>query len=150
MRRYLIVVAALFGAGCTGSRPSPSSEKLYFSLEIRQEGKVVAKPKLLGQMDKVAFVERRQPGAAVPDYRLRLLPTWQRDHFQIALDLALHEAQGHWDVKMVHGESRQLQLAKSPDNLQVSLLVMKVNSPEFRALMDLADRDIAGRVPYSI
>jgi hypothetical protein len=101
-------------------------------------------------MDKVAFVERRQPGVAVPDYRLRLLPTWQRDHFQIALDLALHEAQGHWDVKMVHGESRQLQLAKSPDNLQVSLLVMKVNSPEFRALMDLADRDVAGRVPYSI
>src|SRR6266852_745280 len=94
MRGYLIVVAALFAAGCTGSRPAPSTEKLYFSLEIRQEGKVVAQPKLLGQMDKVAFVERRQPGAAIPDYRLRLLPTWQRDHFQIALDLHCAKRKG--------------------------------------------------------
>jgi hypothetical protein len=145
-----MMVAALLAAACTSSRRAPSTEKLYFSLEIRQEGKVVASPKLLGQTDKVAFVERRQPGAATPDYRLRLLPTWQRDHFQIALDLALREAEGHWDVKMVHGESRQLQSAKNPDNLQISLLVMKVNSPEFRALMGLADRDAAGRVPYSI
>ena len=49
---------------------------------------------------------------------------------------------------MVHGESRRL--ATTPDNLQVSLLVMKVNSPEFHALMDLAGRDAAGTVPYSI
>src|SRR5260370_4352912 len=108
MRGYLIVVAALVVAGCTGSRPAPSAEKLYFSLEIRQEGKVVAQPKLLGQMDKVAFVERRQPGASVPDYRLRLLPTWQRDHCQIALDLALRETQGHLIVNILHRYSRQL------------------------------------------
>jgi len=148
MRVSLIILAALFGFACTGSRRTPPGEKLYFSLEIRQEGKVVAQPKLLGQTDKVAFVERRQPGAAIPDYRLRLLPTWQRDHFQIALDLALREGQGHWDVQMVHGESRHL--ATTPDNVQVSLLVMRVNSPEFHALMDLAGRDAAGKVPYSI
>src|SRR5229473_7606116 len=60
MSRYL-VVAALLVAAC-GHPPITPDEKLYFSLEIRQEGRVIGKPKLLGLTNAVARVERRQSG----------------------------------------------------------------------------------------
>ena len=150
MRKLLPLLALVWMAGCSWFRPASSSEKLYFALEIRREGKVVAKPKLLGETEKVAWLERRQPGAAEPDYRLRLLPIWNGKQFRVALDVDLREVQGHWDVALSHGEARTVGLERDPGELEISLLLMKVDSPEFHALMDLGARNEAEAAPYSI
>ncbi len=146
MSRYL-VVAALLVAAC-GHPPITPDEKLYFSLEIRQEGRLIGKPKLLGLTNAVARLERRQPGATLADYQLKLFPVPRGERFQIALDLSLPQAQGHWDVTLLNGETRTLDLPKSPRRVEVSLLVMRVNSPEFHRLMDLSGRE--DPAPYVI
>ena len=48
---------------------------LYFRLEIRREGRLIAMPQFLGEAGKVLKAERRPPGAAVSDYRLVIAPS---------------------------------------------------------------------------
>src|SRR5512146_1554220 len=76
MRQLFILFAAL--AWTTTALPRTAlaveGEPLYFSLEVKREGRVVAAPKLLGVEGKPLRVERRQPGASSPDYRLVLFP----------------------------------------------------------------------------
>ncbi|MFP2933208.1 hypothetical protein ACLESO_50295 [Pyxidicoccus sp. 3LG] len=52
----------------------------------------------------------------------------------------LPEAEGHSELALLHGQQRKLQLGRVPGELEVSLLLMKVDSPEFRALMQLGER----------
>ena len=119
------------------AKSEPGSPSLYFALEVRREGRLVAQPKLLGEAGRTVRAERRQPGAPKPDYRLVLTPTVQGDAFHLELDLALPEIQGHSELSLLHGQERRVQLGRWPGELEVSLLLMKVDSPEFRALMDL-------------
>lgn len=120
--------------------PAPvQAEPLYFALEVRREGRLVAQPKLLGETGRTVRAERRRPGAAQPDYRLVLTPTAEGESFRLELDLALPELRGHSALALLHGQERKLQLGRFPGELEVSLLLMKVDSPEFRALMDLSD-----------
>ncbi|MET0401725.1 MAG: hypothetical protein ABW123_04940 [Cystobacter sp.] len=113
------------------------AEPLYFALEVRRQGQLVAQPKLLGETGRIVRAERRKPGAARPDYRLVLVPTTRGETFHLELDLDLPELKGHSELSLLHGEERRLQLGRWPGELEVSLLLMKVDSPEFRALMDL-------------
>ncbi|EPX64729.1 hypothetical protein D187_000151 [Cystobacter fuscus DSM 2262] len=113
------------------------AEPLYFALEVRREGRLVAQPKLLGETGRTVRAERRKPGAPQPDYRLVLTPTAEGKAFHLELDLALPELKGHSELSLLHGQERRVQLGRSPGDLEVSLLLMKVDSPEFRALMDL-------------
>lgn len=139
--RRLVLMAALLGssfafAESTGDVP----QKLYFAIELRHDGKVVGAPKLLGQTGKVVRAERRQPGALKADYRLALAPvasTESKGKFDISLDVVLPDARGSGHFSLHHGEQRKVELGKERGDLQVSLLVMQVDSPEFRALMDL-------------
>lgn len=120
--------------------PAPArAEPLYFALEVRREGRLVAQPKLLGETGRTVRAERRRPGAAQPDYRLVLTPTAEGESFRLELDLALPELRGHSALALLHGQERKLQLGRFPGELEVSLLLMRVDSPEFRALMDLSD-----------
>ncbi len=135
MTRVLLIAAVLTsGVGFAASRPQ-ATEKLYLAVEVRQEGKLVATPKLLGEIGKAVRAERRQPGAMNPDYRLALMPTQLGSRIQIDFDLQLPRAEGHGNLFLQHGEERKLELGTKPGDLVVSLMVMKVNSPEFRALM---------------
>lgn len=141
MRKRLAIAAALLAWGCA-SRPSHTEqEKLYFSLEVRRQGHVVAKPKLLGELGKIARLERRQPGAALADYQLVLVPRIAGAGYHLRLELRLPDAQGETELELVHGQVRQLELGPKAGELQVSLLLMKVDSPEFRLLMDLGQRE---------
>jgi hypothetical protein len=120
-----------------------AAEKLYFALEMRQEGKLVGRPKLLGETGKVLKVERRQLGAVEPDYQLILTPQAavddrQVDAFNIRLEIALPKTRAKSELSLLHGQERQLELGNSPGALEVKLLLMKVDSPEFRALMSLS------------
>ncbi|ATB31399.1 hypothetical protein [Melittangium boletus] len=131
---------ALVGWVCIWALPKQAeAEPLYFALEVRREGRLVAQPKLLGETGRTVRAERRQPGAKVPDYRLVLTPTSEGSMFHLELDLILPEIKGHSsDVALMHGQERRVQLGRWPGDLEVSLLLMKVDSPEFRALMDLS------------
>ena len=115
---------------------------LYFKLEIRSEGRLIAMPQFLGEAGKVLKAERRPPGATTADYRLIIAPFQQSERrFHLKLDLAVPGQQGSSQVQMDHGEARKLELGPRKGDLEVKLLLMKVDSPEFRALMKLNGRD---------
>jgi len=139
----------LLGAGCA-STPKVPGQALYFALQVRHEGKLVAKPKFLGETGKVARVERRHPGAALPDYDLVVQPTPRGDRYQVIIDLSLPEVSAHSELAVLHGEVRQVELGHKPGELQLELMMMRVDSPEFRTLMELSERSEAIETPRSI
>jgi hypothetical protein len=115
---------------------------LYFKLEIRREGRLIAMPQFLGEAGRVLRAERRPPGAAVADYRLVIAPVQASEHrFHLKLDVAVPGQQGSSQLQMDHGEVRKVELGPHKGDLEVKLMMMKVNSPEFRALMKLNARD---------
>jgi hypothetical protein len=137
-----LMVASLFlqgGCALKSTSTPPPGEKLYFALEVRKEGRLVAKPKLLGELGKPLRAQRKQPGAAMADYELLLQPSTQEGEYRLVLDLKLPQAQGHSELSLLHAEERQLELGAKQGDLQISLLLMRVDSPEFRALMTLSD-----------
>jgi hypothetical protein len=145
----MLLVGSMLGGPALAVLPSEAkAEPLYFALEVRRAGRLVAQPKLLGETGRTVRAERRQPGAAQPDYRLVLTPSaGGKESFQVELDLSLGQGQGqgHGELSLLHGEQRKVQLGRVPGELEVSLLVMKVDSPEFKALMDLGAKDSAQR-----
>ncbi|WP_171817865.1 hypothetical protein [Pyxidicoccus fallax] len=132
------------------ARAEPRAEPLYFAVEVRREGRIVAQPKLLGETGRTLRAERRRPGAPLPDYRLILTPKASGDSYLLQLDLLLPEAEGHSELALLHGQQRKLQLGRVPGELEVSLLLMKVDSPEFRALMQLSEDTGQGSTTSSI
>jgi hypothetical protein len=139
MRAWL-GLALVVGVTCVVGVPTQArAEPLYFALEVRREGRLVAQPKLLGETGRTVRAERRKPGASEPDYRLVLTPSAEGEVFRLELDLKLPEVRGHSELALLHGQERKVQLGRWPGELEVSLLLMKVDSPEFRALMDLAE-----------
>ncbi len=150
MRRFLITSALLLAAACASSQIQRPAEKLYFSVEVRREGVLVGKPKLLGETGKALRVERRQPGATEADYALRLRPEREGDRFRIELDATVSDARGHRELALLHGQEKQLELGRYPGELSVSLTLMRVDSPEFRALMGLVEGEAAARGPSAI
>jgi hypothetical protein len=138
--RCLVVSALALLAVACATAPKAKGQPLYFAVEVKEAGKVIARPKLLGETGKRVRVERRQPGAAQPDYRLVLDPSPEGVGYRIKLDLALPEQQRHSELALLHGEERRIELGTHPGDLQISLMVMKVNSPEFKALMELGER----------
>ena len=134
----MFVGLALVGLTTSLVPATAEAEPLYFALEVRREGRLVAQPKLLGETGRTVRAERRKPGASTPDYRLVLTPKAEGESFRLELDLVLPEIKGHSELALLHGQERKVQLGRWPGDLEVSLLLMKVDSPEFKALMDLA------------
>ncbi len=141
MNRRLAIAGALLAWGCASRTARTEEEKLYFSLEVRRQGHLVAKPKLLGESGKIARIERRQSGAALADYQLLLVPRISGGGYHLRLELCLPDAHGEAEVDLLHGQVRQLELGPKAGELQVSLMLMRVDSPEFRLLMDLGERE---------
>ncbi|MHB8877730.1 MAG: hypothetical protein ACYC8T_28905 [Myxococcaceae bacterium] len=124
---------------CASQQHAAAPQKLYFAVELRHDGQVVGKPKLLGETGGKILVERRAPGAASADYQLSLAPSDDgHGSFGLDLDVKLPGARGHSKLELLHGEERKLELGQRPGDLQVTLLLMRVDSTEFRALMNLA------------
>lgn len=142
--RSVLVGLALVGLTTSLMPATAEAEPLYFALEVRREGRLVAQPKLLGETGRTLRAERRKPGATQPDYQLVLTPIVEGGLYHLSLELSLPELRGHSELALLHGQQRKLQLGKVPGELEVSLLLMKVDSPEFRALMDLADDSATG------
>lgn len=140
MRTLISIVLMVLGVGCAQAHTQPAAhQKLYFAMEVVRDGKVVGKPKLLGENGKALRAERRQPGATMADYALSLKPIQKNGRYQIALDLEVPGASGHSDLSLLHGEVRKLELGARPGDLAVLMTFMEVDSPEFRTLMELSN-----------
>jgi hypothetical protein len=152
MRQLLTLLTVCASAAAFAADPGGTdAHSLYFAVEVRKEGRVVATPKLLGESGKPVKVERRRAGASQFDYRLVLEPTLVGGKYEVALDLTLPDGpQCHHDLSMLHGQVRKFELGPKAGDLQVSLTLMRVDSPEFRALMDLVDPQANKRTRSSI
>ncbi|MDQ3262251.1 MAG: hypothetical protein M3Y59_01120 [Myxococcota bacterium] len=113
---------------------------LYFAVELKKDGRVVGRPKLLGAEGKRLAVEKKQPGAQGFDYRLVLFPHQNGDKYELTLDVAMPGTSYHYDLQLLHGEVQRVGEKKPSKGagFEVELLVLKVDSPEFRALMNLS------------
>src|SRR5690606_7211797 len=116
--------------------PLAQAEFLYLQVELRRDGKLVGQPHLLGETGKALKAVRRAPGAVQPDWSLQLMPRAEGDHYAVEVGVEIGERRGHSDVSLDHGQRRQVRL-EGNDALDVRVLLMRVDSPEFRALMDL-------------
>jgi hypothetical protein len=139
MRIGTIILSFLFVASAhAATDPGLKSEELYFSLELRRAGKLWGKPKLLGEMGKVVKARRQSPGAHTPDYLLVLKPVARGEGFHVLLDVSLGGLEGHGEFDLSHAQPGTFELGKLPGDLQISVTLMRVDSPEFRALMEEA------------
>jgi hypothetical protein len=135
MRPFLLIALLSVATACASTgRPVPG-EKLYFSVEMRHDGKVVGKPRLLGEAGKTLKVQKRLPGARTADYELTLAPSTDGEAYHLKLEVFTPAVNGRKDFELLHGEERKVELGDHPGDLEIRLLMMKVDSDEFRAFM---------------
>jgi hypothetical protein len=129
-----IVLVAVGIVACASNAPARAahSEPLYFAVEVMKDGKRVGAPKLLGFSGRRVTAERRAPGAAEADYRLELEPREAGTGYRLGVHLQLPSGEKRGEVGLLHGEERSVPLG--PDT-ELKVLLMRVDSDEFRALM---------------
>jgi hypothetical protein len=147
MNRPLFLLGALsFLAlvGCATQAPSTRApEALYLSVEVREHGQTVGRPRVLGFEGKHITVERRQPNQAAPDYRLVLLPREEGGAYGVKLDLELPSGRRRGHVGLLHGEERRVVL---DEETELRVMLMRVESPEFRALVQRVPRVVKSAI----
>jgi hypothetical protein len=141
MRRFvsiaLLGAALATGACAPAHRQAAMPKRLYFAVELYRDGRMVGKPRLLGETGKLLRAERRAPGSDLADYSLTLAPIQEGDRYRIGVHLQVPKGAAHSELALLHGEMRRLELGTKPGDLAIALTLMEVDSPEFRALMDL-------------
>lgn len=139
LRRAFIGVAAsvlvVMVTACAAGSAVQSPDELYFAVKVEQNGRAVGAPRLLGFEGRRLFAEKWTPGAPLPDYRLLLQPHAEANGYGVWLDLELPSGHSSARFGLLHGEERTIDL---DPQTKLTLLVMKVDSPEFRALMQHA------------
>lgn len=141
MRPLLLVTAVWVGlVGCASgaSKAHVRGEPLYFAVEVVRDGQRVAAPKLLGISGHRVLAERKRPGATDADYRLLLEPQEQGSGYQLGLELSLPSGTRKGSVGLLHGEERTIRLDA---DVQVKVMLMRVDSDEFRSLMQPTKSD---------
>ncbi|MDX2012105.1 MAG: hypothetical protein SFW67_18065 [Myxococcaceae bacterium] len=138
------VVLGLLATACaSATEATRPPEKLYFAIQLEQDGRPVGAPRLLGFEGRRLFAEKWTPGAALPDYRLLLQPDEEGAGYGISLDLELPSGRSRGKLGLLHGEERTISLDA---RTRLTLLVMRVDSPEFRALMRNGPRASPGTI----
>lgn len=147
-RRLLAILIGACGvlAACAGLLRRPADEKLFFALQIESEGRVIAKPMLLGASGRpltMRLLDPERPNR--PKVDLHLLPERDGSNYHVQLQLALPDrARAETgELEMGHGEQRTLTLAQNDRPVTVHLLLMRVASPEFEAYVNLARRQVS-------
>lgn len=145
MWRALLAAVLLVGLGCASNAPArlAPSEPLYFAVEVLHAGKRVGAPKLLGLSGRRVIAERRAPGAPEADYRLVLDPHESGAGWRLGLQLELPSGEAHGEVGLVHGEERSIALGT---NTELKVLLMRVDSDEFRLLMQAPTAPDRGQI----
>ncbi|MDR0965590.1 MAG: hypothetical protein LBM75_03635 [Myxococcales bacterium] len=135
-------------AACTGlfgRTEDPAIEKLFFALRIETEGQLVAKPHLLGETDHRLSMKLVDPVA--PEHTrlaVELLPTRLGNDYSIQFGLLLSgvsKAPQVTELTLAHGQERKFQLLDGSAPLTVTLMLMRVDSPEFDAWLELVRKE---------
>lgn len=150
-RAWVVVVVALSAAisACSGLLAQNNEpEQLFFAMRIEDEGRLLARPNLLGETGHKLSMRLLDPERPeLTRLALELLPERQGEGYRIQLGVA---AAGHAGpqvgaLALLHGEERKLVL-KGPDRpIEVTLMLMRVDSPEFKAWLELVRREQAAR-----
>lgn len=138
-RIFLLSLATLIvTAGCASqAQVTRAPEALYLAIEVQEHGQTVAKPKVLGFEGKNITVERRQPNAPLADYKLVVTPREEGQGYGVKLDLELPSGRRLGHVGLLHGEERRVVL---DDEIELKVMLMRVDSPEFKALVQRVPR----------
>lgn len=133
--RFFLVAAAgllvLVGCASQASNTRPP-EALYLAVEVQDHGQTIARPKVVGFEGRNITVEKRGPDAAYADYRLILQPREEGEGYGVKLDLQLPSGRRLGRVGLLHGEERRIRL---DEDIELKVMLMRVDSPEFRALV---------------
>lgn len=123
-----VLILSLFAlAGCASQTPATRPpEALYLSVEVREHGEMVARPQVVG-------LEGRNIAVRHPKYRLLLSPREEGQGYGVKWDLELPSGHRLGHIGLLHGEERQVTL---DDGVELTVLLMRVDSPEFRALIE--------------
>lgn len=128
-----LLVGLLAGALSTsfGTR-AEAGEPLYFALEVKQGGRLVARPQLLAESGKeVEAVLVRRDGS--PRLGLSLRPTYADGRCGVDMTVDLPDAASfRRSFELANGEELSHWLDA---DTEVRVLMMKVRSPEFGAYM---------------
>ncbi len=139
----LVVLSVALGLGCGAAAtelwPSASQrgagEPLYFALEVTQNGQVVARPQLVGVSGKdVRLLLHHRDGS--PRMALLLHPSlaapYDGNHYGVEVQLELPGEGLQRSLELQHGEVIHTAMS---NNVEVSLMMMRVRSPEFEAFI---------------
>jgi hypothetical protein len=124
---------------------APASEPLYFSLAVSQGGKPLARPQLVGETGKdLKLLLSQRDGS--PRLALRLKPALARpydgSHFGVEVSLELPgRAVLERSFTVQHGEELHAQMG---EGVELTLLAMRVRSPEFEAYLQSAPPRVDG------
>ncbi len=132
MKVRLSVLMLCFLACAAPSTATRAPEALYLSVEVQEHGRTVARPQVVGFEGNEIIVERRAPDAVTADYRLVLSPREAGQGYGVELDLTLPRGRRLGHVGLLHGEERRVPLG---GDIELKVLLMRVDSPEFRALI---------------
>lgn len=135
-------LAVVVGCASPGKAARPP-EALYLAVEVTENGATVARPKLLGFEGKNITVERRMPNAPLADYRLVLMPREEGQGYGVKLDLELPSGRRLGHIGLLHGEERSVKLDPA---IELKVMLMRVDSPEFKALMQTRGRARSSRI----
>ena len=149
---FLLLASALaLCAACSGlfERTEPQSiEKLFFAMRIEADGQLVAKPHLLGETDRRLSMKLVDPEH--PDHTrlsLEMMPTRLGEDYRVQVGLLmpdLSKAPQLATLTLAHGQEKKFRLlddGTSPSSMTVTLLLMRVDSPEFDAWLELVRKE---------
>ncbi len=139
MKRFILVVVAVLAGACASERQATRpTEALYLAVEVSENGRTVAAPKVLGFEGHSITAERRLPGQTAPAYRLVLTPEEAGSGYRVLLDLELPSGKRVGGrVSLLHGEERAVRLDATTT---LTVMLMRVDSAEFKALVDAPPR----------
>lgn len=147
-RRLLAILigACALLAACAGFLAQTSDEKLFFALQIESEGRVIARPMLLGASGRelsMRLLDPDQPDR--PKVDLHLLPERDGAGYRVQLQLTLPDRARaeSGELEIGHAEQRTVTLAQNDRPVTVHLMLMRVASPEFKAYVSLARRQVS-------
>lgn len=131
----------LLGAACASLAQKEQGERLFFAVQIEDGGRVIARPRMIGQTGKRLTLRLVTPEA--PDrarLALELVPEREGSGYRIQLGVALPEraSTDRGELALGHGEERLLELDDPVRPVIVRVLVMRVGSPELDAYLELA------------
>ena len=107
-------------------------EPLYFTMNIRRHGELVAHPQLLGESGRGLRLLLNEPTGAprlALDLRPHQLYPYDGSRFAVDVQLDLPDEHGlHRSVNLRHGEEVEVPLG---NDVELSLRARRVRSPEF-------------------